>query len=204
MRPSHVLLNRPLSAALSCLVAVTLMPSVAGAAAPARATKTTARPDFVALATSAPLKVYWRGNGHGHGMSQYGARGAAMKKLSTNQILAFYYPGTKLTQLKPSTIRVLISKAGFDTAVFAGTSGLKLSGYGALPVSGYIRFRLAPSGAGLKLQGRTATAWKTLKSGLAAHAEFSSKAGWVHELLSDGTSTRYRGSIGAVRSGSGE
>ena len=34
------------------------------------------------------------GFGHGHGMSQYGANGAARKGLTHRQILGFYYPGT--------------------------------------------------------------------------------------------------------------
>lgn len=206
MRPLHVLPNRPLSAALSCAVAAALVLSATandGAAAPTK-TAAAARPEFVALAASTSMTVHWRGNGHGHGMSQYGALGAAMKKLSTSRILAFYYPRTTLVTLKPSTIRVLISDATADTTVWAGTRGLKLSGYGTLPASGYRRFRLVPSGAGLKLQGLKAAAWKTIKDGLAARADFSSSRRWVQELLSDGTSTRYRGAVGAVRNGSGE
>ena len=34
------------------------------------------------------------GNGHGHGLSQYGARGAAIAGLSYDRIVGFYYPGT--------------------------------------------------------------------------------------------------------------
>ena len=36
------------------------------------------------------------GFGHGNGMSQYGAHGAAQQGLTWQQIVAFYYPGTTL------------------------------------------------------------------------------------------------------------
>ena len=42
------------------------------------------------------VRLQGLGYGHGHGMSQFGAAGAAVKGLSGAQILAFYYPGTKL------------------------------------------------------------------------------------------------------------
>ena len=41
-------------------------------------------------------------SGHGWGMSQYGAYGAARKGLTWKQILAFYYPGTKRDRRMPS------------------------------------------------------------------------------------------------------
>src|SRR3954470_4165728 len=50
------------------------------------------------------------GWGHGHGMSQYGAYGAAkVRGLSSQQILAFYYPGTRVAgQPLATTVRVLL------------------------------------------------------------------------------------------------
>ncbi|HEY7008894.1 MAG TPA: SpoIID/LytB domain-containing protein, partial [Jatrophihabitantaceae bacterium] len=125
------------------------------------------------------------------------------KGLTAAKIVAFYYPGTTLTTVSASTIRVRLSNVPANTTVFGGTSGLRLSGYGALPKSGYKYFRLVPSGKGLALQGRS-TAWRTLKSGLAARADFSASTGWVQVLMADGTSTRYRGTVGAARSGSSE
>jgi hypothetical protein len=51
-----------------------------------------------------------RGWGHGWGMSQYGAYGAARKGLTWKQILAFYYPGTRLSTMSAGIkIRVRIS-----------------------------------------------------------------------------------------------
>jgi SpoIID/LytB domain protein len=165
-------------------------------------------PETVQLPASGRIVVHWRGNGHGHGMSQYGARGAAIKGLTAAKIVHFYFPHTKLVTVAPSRIRVHISEASADTTVFAGGRGLTLSDYGALPASGYRYFRLTPSGTGLRLQGRTSgkkPAWQTLKRGLPARADFFSQA--THRVrlrLVDGTSTRYHGHVGAVREGAGE
>ncbi|WP_168929632.1 SpoIID/LytB domain-containing protein [Nocardioides sp. GY 10127] len=54
------------------------------------------------------LRLPGRGYGHGHGMSQYGAEGAAREGLDVDDILAFYYPGTTQTQVG-GRLRVLIS-----------------------------------------------------------------------------------------------
>ena len=43
-----------------------------------------------------------RGYGHGHGMSQFGAEGAARQGLTPAQILAFYYPGTTVATASPT------------------------------------------------------------------------------------------------------
>lgn len=108
-----------------------------------------------------------------------------------------------LTKIAASTVRVRISGGTADTTVFAG-AGLTVTGYGTALPAGYARFRLVPSGTGLLVQGQQASIWKTLKRGLAASAFFSSPAGWVQLLRAGGSSTRYRGTLGAVRSGSGE
>ena len=47
---------------------------------------------------------YGKGWGHGIGMSQYGAYGAARKGLKWEKILAFYYPGTKLKKMSSNTV----------------------------------------------------------------------------------------------------
>jgi stage II sporulation protein D len=158
---------------------------------------------MLSMPPSGAFIVHWRGNGHGHGMSQYGARGAAMHGLSAAQIVAFYFPGTTLTTVAPSTIRVRLSNTRTYTAVLAGTPGLRLTGYGALPASGYRYFRLVPSGTGLALQAKSSK-WHVLKTGLGPRADFRARTGWVQVLMADRSSTRYRGRVGAVRSGPGE
>jgi stage II sporulation protein D len=55
-----------------------------------------ARADSAVSVKSGSFTIRGAGWGHGWGMSQYGAYGAARKGLSWKQILAFYYPGTQL------------------------------------------------------------------------------------------------------------
>lgn len=183
--------------ALCAALAVAAHPTAAGAAPrPASA-------NFASFAASGgSLDVTGRGNGHGHGLSQYGAQGAAQAGLTSAEIVQFYYPNTTLQTLPASTIRVSLSNAGWATTV-AHDAGLALVGYGTLP-SGYTRFRLAPDGNGLALGGLNGNGnWVRVRSGLPTRADFSSPAGSVRLYLTDGTSTRYRGTVGAVRSGAG-
>ena len=63
-------------------------------------------------------KVTGHGWGHGHGMSQYGAKGAAQQGVGWKDILAFYYPGTKLGRAH-GPIKVLITGDKKDVQVDA-------------------------------------------------------------------------------------
>jgi peptidoglycan hydrolase-like amidase len=62
-----------------------------------------AEADSAAEARSASFTISGAGWGHGWGMSQYGAYGAARKGLSWKQILAFYYRGTQLSVMPAGT-----------------------------------------------------------------------------------------------------
>src|SRR3954453_1674783 len=75
------------------------------------------------------------GFGHGHGMSQFGAYGAAEKGLTYEQIVGFYYPHTTLVSEANRTVRVLVSaasrsaltiepRADVDTSVSTGVAGV--------------------------------------------------------------------------------
>ncbi|MGN6783224.1 MAG: SpoIID/LytB domain-containing protein [Marmoricola sp.] len=85
-------------------LAVALLP--AGAAQARRGD--VAPGDDVAL-TGPTFLVAGHGFGHGHGMSQYGAQGAAKQGLTAPQIVAFYYPGTKAATWSGRRIRVLLT-----------------------------------------------------------------------------------------------
>lgn len=170
-------------------------------AAPAAAT------EIITLPSSGSVTVYGKGNGHGHGMSQYGAQGAAIAGLSATQIVGFYYPGTTLTNLGVTTIRVLVAGAGSYPTVVA-QSGLALSFNGAnhaLPTAGISRYRLVPAGAGLKLQ-RLTTAWADVTgyTALPRQADFNNVSTSVVRLArSDGQFNDYRSLLGAYNYGSG-
>jgi peptidoglycan hydrolase-like amidase len=161
------------------------------------------------LPAGGSLKVAGHGNGHGHGMSQYGARGAAIAGHPASYIVGFYYPNTSLVTLSSALrIRVNLPSAGANTCI-AAQAGLSATGLGAVPVAaGVRRLRLVPSGSGLALQQGTASCtgagWSTIRAGLPAQVDISSTQGNVLLYRSDGTSTAYRGTIGAVRSGAGE
>src|SRR4051794_21726332 len=68
--------------------------------------------------------VTGHGWGHGHGMSQYGALGAAGQGVGWKQILAFYYPGTRLSRAH-GAIRILVTADDKDVMVDA-RDGLRL------------------------------------------------------------------------------
>jgi stage II sporulation protein D len=79
---------------------------------------------------SGTYTIRGRGYGHGRGMSQYGARGAAEAGLSHEEILAFYYPGTTLGRFK-ARIRVLISADTTSDVIVAHRAGLVVRDLGA-------------------------------------------------------------------------
>ena len=173
---------------------------------------------IVAFSASSPAKaetlpppvngvwsVIGNGNGHGHGMSQYGARGAARRGLTAAQIIAFYYPKTTLGSKAGSTIRVHVTDDGTDTVV-APSPGLTLnwpSGSQPLPTQGISRWRLKPDLTGFTVEYLTSgtTVWKRFTSTLATAADFSRSLNTIRLYQNDGTSTVYRGKVGAVRTG---
>lgn len=218
MRPPRALPRRPAVAVSSvAVVAGTLTAAGVAPAIPATSPRLTPRvtPTSSAVAASTrphlrlrpsgSVRVTWRGNGHAHGMSQYGAQGAALRGLSTKEILHFYYPHTNVVRVARSRIRVLLTHiARTDTTVLPEGRRLALSGYGLLPGRKYEVFRVVPWGSGLRLQGRHNGTWRVLGKHLGRRAAFHSQSHWVQLLDNDGTSTRYRGRIRVIRAGSGE
>lgn len=65
------------------------------------------------------------GYGHGRGMSQYGARGAARSGVAWQDILGFYYPGTTLGRAR-GTIRVLLTGHTSPTLRVSPARGLRV------------------------------------------------------------------------------
>lgn len=71
------------------------------------------------------LRIQGRGFGHGHGMSQHGAEGAARAGLSAAEILDFYYPGTDAGRAA-GRISVLVSADTTDDLVVRARPGLRV------------------------------------------------------------------------------
>jgi peptidoglycan hydrolase-like amidase len=156
------------------------------------------------LQPTGSVTVTLLGNGHGHGMSQYGARGAAMAGLTAPQIVAFYYPGTKLVRRPDSRIRVQLSGTGSRLTV-QPAADLTVAGIaGALPTAGVKAYRLiAGSGTGLWLQRLASSPgarWRLVQAKLPDGASFH-RSGWeaVRVLMPDGTSRDYFGYLAARR-----
>ena len=192
---------RALTLGTTVLLAGGALVALVAGPTPAGATQTSPMP------ASGTVAVQAKGNGHGHGMSQWGAQGAALKGLSSTQILAFYYPGTRLVTLPASYVRVQLSNAGTYTTIGSGPTGLKVTGVtGSLPTAGMSRYRLVPTGSVLELQQlalKTGAKWTNFKR-LGATATFSSPKDYIRAYFPDKTSTAYRGTLSGVRSGSAQ
>jgi SpoIID/LytB domain protein len=114
-----------------------------------------ADPSLYSRATNGgSLRLEGLGYGHGHGMSQFGAAGAAVKGLTAAQILAFYYPGTTLTTV-PTTTRVRVDLLG-RVNVVAGAPDARVKASTGLYVSDGKRVLHLPA----KIGTATIIAWR--------------------------------------------
>lgn len=162
--------------------------------------------NVVNVPSSGKITVKGHGFGHGIGMSQYGAQGAAKQGVKYSKILSTYYPGTKLAT-KTGNIRVLISQDTTDPVDIVGKSGLFFRKTGAssrmtLPtsVSGktVTRWRIVPRSSDKtqsSLQYRTNGDWKTYKStSWTGEAQFEGPP-TMSLIMPDGSAVAYRGMI---------
>jgi SpoIID/LytB domain protein len=156
------------------------------------------------------ITIVTAGWGHGVGMSQYGAYGAAKAGLDYSKILAFYYPGTTQAKLAANeTLRVWI-KGDTDRALnFAVATGLTVRDSAGktkvLPTSSkYREWRMTFSGTSRKLSYKnSAGKWVTYNTGLNAK-----KIWYVYNTSSKvvtvklpGYSRKYRGEMGLAYNG---
>jgi len=102
------------------LVAFALCLAVAGVAVVAQGGTRQAVP-----VTSTTFVIRGHGYGHGVGMGQWGAYGAAVKGLSYDKILSFYYPCTQLGQSPVKGVRVLLGETGGKVTI-TSTAPFKL------------------------------------------------------------------------------
>jgi len=94
----------------------------------------------------ATITIKGHGYGHGRGMSQYGAEGAAREGLGFRQIASFYYPGTSWGRAR-GRISVLLTADTSDDLVVRARPGLTLRDEGAddtftVPENGAVRWRV--------------------------------------------------------------
>jgi stage II sporulation protein D len=175
-------------------------------------TMTPAHADPAISARSGSFTIHGAGWGHGWGMSQYGAYGAALKGLSWKQILAFYYRGTRLDKLPSGTkIKVWVSADSDNSLRVLPASGLAVSDtaghrYTVPTGSKYRSWRISRSGAGYRLSYRTGSgSYVTKSTGLTAGTwSFSTGSKMVKVVLPNGSVRPYRGTVALIKRGAGE
>jgi stage II sporulation protein D len=167
--------------------------------------------DSVVTPADRKVIVNGAGWGHGKGMSQYGAYGAARSGLSYSQILAFYYSGTTLSSLASGNgMRVWITSDTDATISLPAVSGLSIRDITgrriSLPTgSKYTQWAMKRSGSTYSLSYRTSTKkWVTYKNSLRKVRGWwwvSNSSGSIKLILPSGTRT-YAGRLGfAIRNG---
>ncbi|MFF0344908.1 SpoIID/LytB domain-containing protein [Kribbella sp. NPDC004875] len=145
-----------------------------------------------------------RGFGHGRGLSQYGAQGAAIAGKSVRQILDFYYPGTT-TGKATGSIRVRVSADTTDGVRVGAVSGLRVRSLAtgkvyALPrAANRNQWSIDPNGEhGTKLSSYDAKTRKwTLYKTFTGMAQFEGPA-VIGLVLPSGDVRRYRGALRAT------
>lgn len=166
---------------------------------------TTAQAREVTPSATAPdTTITGRGFGHGRGLSQYGAQGAALAGKSVQQILNFYYPGTT-TGKATGSIRVRISADTTDGVRVGAVSGLAVRSFATgkvypLPRGVTVnRWSIDPNGEhGTKLSWYNAKTRKwTLYKTFTAMAQFEGAA-VIGLVLPSGAVRRYRGALRAI------
>ena len=176
--------HRRLLIPLAC-AAAGLLPAAAAPAASARAS-------FVFTG---------RGFGHGVGMPQYGAYGAALQGWSASRILAYYYRGATISKIGDGAVRVLLASG--RPRIGVGSPGAwQIVDEAAQPNTAVAldpgtRYVLTPSGAGIAL--RKAAGGPPL-------ATFPGPVR-LQPIAADGTTTlgthTYRGAMRVLRDGGG-
>jgi SpoIID/LytB domain protein len=142
------------------------------------------------------------GWGHGRGLSQWGAYGAALQGNDHAAILATYYPGTAMTSMGNPTIRVRLSAdpAQLRVTPTPGLVVIQADGTTTALPSGYAGWRIVAVTGGLQLQGLS-DAWTIYpldgRTVLPAPVRFDGAGSTLRVWQADGSSTEYRGTLAA-------
>ena len=196
--------RRRLPFVLAPVLAVAVSASVLAVVAPAAHASVTV--SETAVPVNGVFQLEGHGWGHGHGLSQYGAQGAATLNKTADEITSFYYPGTAKGAIANPMLRVVLKADNdADTQVFAA-SGLTVTDLATktkatLP-TGPTRWRSVTDGAGLHVQQLVSGAWKAFAlGGKTVHTgplEFGGTP-YVRLVLPGAVSRDYRGVVRSVR-----
>lgn len=193
-------LRRVAAAGVSALVAAAL--TTLPASGPAYAEEVYSRP------ANGVFVMDGHGWGHGRGLNQWGAQGAALSGVGHLQILAAYYPGTTHTTIAEASIRVQIQDdEGVDTQV-RSAEGLTFTdvatGEKYAAATSYSRWRAYHLDAnGFRVQALSGSTWVTFKAPNGktqwrGPIRFSAPH-YVRLHLNDGSARDFRGTVNAVR-----
>lgn len=158
--------------------------------------------------SSGSFTVRGHGYGHGNGMSQHGAQGAALRGLSYRKILDFYYPGTQHEVARMKNIRVLVSADTTDPVEVEPRSGLRVRDRGAktsyvLPTDvGATRWRIVADSSNRNLVQYERSGWRAWRPGgkaaLVGMGEFFVPRGKPVTLITPSGRVAYRGALRAA------
>lgn len=199
---------------------VALVAQIASLASPAAAANRSAPKavhEVYPVPANGAVTLAGHGFGHGHGMSQWGAYGAAaVDRLSSAQILSFYYPHTTVaTEPTSLHVRVLLSATDSPatghlqvfpapglTATYGGASHVLPTAVAGQPITAW---RVTRYQGQLALGEQVAGAWQTTAPNVGTRVAFTDHASKVPVAV--GASARpgtvvYRGKVSAeLRSG---
>jgi stage II sporulation protein D len=148
----------------------------------------------------ATLTIDGRGYGHGHGLSQYGAEGAARRGLSARQIVAFYYPHTH-RGTATDVVRVLLTADTDNNTTVVNSARLKVHDLGdgsttAVPTHGAAgratRWRLSAGAGGVTKVSYLTDSWHVWQK-LTGDGEFRGPKALT--LVVGSRHVSYRGSL---------
>lgn len=155
-------------------------------------------PAEAALAGPSSVTLEGRGYGHGRGMSQHGAQGAASERDRTyRQILRFYYPGLAFGTA-PGVIRVQISGDTSDDVVIDDRRRLSVRQVAtgdswALRQDGAKRWRLTAAVGGATRVSVLTDRWRSVRT-VPGEAELRAARGALALVTPSGV-TRYQGAL---------
>jgi stage II sporulation protein D len=199
--------NRATAKATSMLAVGLLMS--AGVLAGCTTTPTTT--EVYSRPASGVFTVVGHGWGHGAGMSQWGAQGAAAKGVSASTIVSTYYPGTQAAVLPNTPIRVKLTATYASDLEVLPAAGLTVTdGAGrrlALP-AGPSRWRVLADSAGQHLQRLNGANWTQVpvsgSNRLTSPVRFTDTASLVPVVYPSLYSRDYRGSVASYSVGAGQ
>ncbi|GMA38946.1 hypothetical protein GCM10025883_09910 [Mobilicoccus caccae] len=176
-----------------------------GASAPAAHAAPTAADPISTLGSDGKITFEGRGFGHGRGMSQWGAYGAADAGLSWRQILGFYYPGATQASQRDSEMRVWISRDKDGATQVPPQAGLTATVgrqvYRLPTGANYTAWRALQSGSTVALQHRDARGtWRAYRIPTTTAVVFSA-GGLVSVTMPNGRTEQYAGSVVARSQG---